>query len=81
MKIQNEISKNKNIEKLNCIYKTIVEGISDDGIFYFGRTFGEAPEIDGYIYFTSEIPLEVGMFINVKVLNADEYDLIGEVNL
>lgn len=76
---QREIVIQKNKNKINKIFKTIVENISDDGIFYFGRTEGIAPEIDGYIYFTSKEPLTAGEFVNVKVLNIDEFDLIGEV--
>ncbi|HPZ53383.1 MAG TPA: 30S ribosomal protein S12 methylthiotransferase RimO, partial [Clostridia bacterium] len=57
----------------------IVEGVADDGIFYYGRTYAEAPEIDGYVYFTSPEPLEFGEVVKVKILVADNYDLTGEV--
>ena len=56
-----------------------MEGVADDGIFYYGRSYAEAPDIDGLIYFTSEEPLEISTFANVKILNIDNYDLIGEV--
>ena len=79
MEAQKQIALNKNIEKIGKTYKTIVENISEDGIFYFGRTEEQNPEIDGYVYFTSSEPLEAGVFVNVKILNTDEYDLIGEV--
>lgn len=79
IKLQKEIVIKKNKNRLNKVYKTLVEGVSDDGIFYYGRTYSEAPDIDGYIYFTSIELLEIGKFVNVRVLNIDEYDLIGEV--
>lgn len=79
MSLQREISRRKNSERLDKVYKTIVEGIAEDGIFYYGRTYAEAPEIDGLIYFTSREPIDAGCFIDVKILNTDEYDLIGEV--
>jgi ribosomal protein S12 methylthiotransferase len=79
MEIQNKICHIKNSERLNKIYNTIVEGVSEDGIFYFGRTYAETPDIDGLIYFTGKTQLEKGEFVNVKILNIDEYDLIGEV--
>ena len=76
---QNAISMEKNSNRVGKVYKAIVDGIADDGIFYYGRTYAEAPEIDGLIYFTSYEPLSLGSFVNVKILNAEEYDLIGEV--
>jgi len=79
MELQKEISLAKNLERVGKIYKTIVQGVADDGIFYYGRTYAEAPEIDGVIYFTAQRPLNIGEFVWVKMLNSDEYDLIGEV--
>lgn len=79
LEIQNKISSEKNLRRIGKVYKAIVDGIAEDGIFYYGRTFAEAPEIDGLIYFTSQEPLETGSFVNVKILNAEDYDLIGEV--
>jgi len=79
MQIQREITVRHNESRLNKIYKTLVEGVSEDGIFYYGRTYGEAPDIDGFVYFTSQEPLKAGEFVNVKILNIDDYDLIGEV--
>jgi len=79
MSLQNTITAGKNKKRINKVYKTLVEGISEDGIFYYGRTYAEAPDIDGVIYFTSRKPLDAGQFVYVKILNAEEYDLIGEV--
>ncbi len=79
MDLQNSISQDINSNRTGKIYKAIVDGIADDGIFYYGRTYAEAPEIDGLIYFTSSEPLTLGNFVDVRILNAEEYDLIGEV--
>lgn len=79
MELQQGISVEKNRERLGKMYKALVEGVAEDGIFYYGRTSAEAPEIDGMVYFTSQEPLEAGQFVNVKILNIDNYDLIGEV--
>lgn len=78
MALQSEIYKAINNERLQKTYKVIVEGVAEDGIFYFGRTYAEAPDIDGIVYFTSPSPLETGDFVHVKILNTDDYDLIGE---
>ncbi|HOM02620.1 MAG TPA: 30S ribosomal protein S12 methylthiotransferase RimO [Acetivibrio sp.] len=79
MQLQKEIVQRKNESRLNEVYKTLVEGVSEDGIFYYGRTYAEAPDIDGSIYFTSTEPLKFGEFVSVRILNVDDYDLIGEV--
>ena len=79
MGIQKNITDAINTGRLGNVYKTIVEGVSEDGIFYYGRTYAEAPDIDTTVYFTSPEPLSVGSFVNVKIHNIDDYDLIGEV--
>ncbi|MCX8131925.1 MAG: 30S ribosomal protein S12 methylthiotransferase RimO [Clostridia bacterium] len=79
MELQKEITTAKNKKRLRKGYEVLVEGVAEDGIFYMGRTYAEAPEIDGLIYFTSKEPLNQGDFVKVKILNTDEYDLIGDV--
>jgi len=77
MALQNKITVEKNKSRLNKSYDVLVEGVADDGIFYYGRSYAEAPDIDGLIYFTSSYPLEEGSFVKVKILNIEQYDLIG----
>lgn len=60
------------------IYKVFAEGFDKDGICYFGRAYFNAPDIDGKIYFFSDKEVEKGKFYNVKIIQADGYDLIGE---
>jgi ribosomal protein S12 methylthiotransferase len=79
MQLQKEIVIEKNNARLNKIYTVLVEGVAEDGLFYMGRSYAEAPEIDNLIYFTSKDPLDFGSFVEVKILNIDDYDLIGEV--
>lgn len=79
MKLQEGISAGLNKDRLGKIYKVLVEGVAEDGIFYYGRSYAEAPDIDGLIYFASSRPLETGRFVNVEILNCEQYDLTGEV--
>ena len=51
----------------------------DNGHAYAGRTYRDAPEIDGYIFVNTQIPLMTGDFVKVKITGAYEYDLIGEL--
>ena len=78
MELQQEISRANNELRVGRVYQTLVEGVSDDGIFYIGRTYAEGPEVDGNVYFTSPEPLEPGDMADVKILIAEDYDLTGE---
>ena len=78
MSIQQKISLEKNKERIGKQYSVVVDGASDDGLFYVGRSYGEAPDSDGMIYFAAKDNLEIGDVVQVKILVADEYDLTGE---
>lgn len=79
LSIQNTVALSQMKKRLERTYPVLVEGVAEDGIFYFGRSYGEAPEIDPVIYFTSEEPVEEGSFVHVKILDNDQMDLIGQV--
>ena len=57
----------------------MVEGKVDGENAYIGRTYRDAPEIDGYIFVNTEETLVTGDFVKVNVTGAYGYDLIGEV--
>ena len=83
MKEQAKISKRKNKAKIGNIYKVLFEGLSQESDLLFqGRLEGQAQEIDGYILI-NDIPenLEpkIGEFYNVRINEAHDYDLIGEI--
>jgi len=78
MQIQQKISAENNEKRLGKEYNVVVEGLTEDKLFYIGRTYAEAPEIDGCVYFTAHEELFVGDKVKVKILNVEEYDLIGE---
>lgn len=78
MKLQSKISREMNESRIGRTYDVLIEGI-EDGI-YFGRSFMEAPEIDGWVYVSGQ-DLEIGEFYKVKIAQAAEYDVYGvEVN-
>lgn len=78
LSIQSEIAVNRQKKRIGEVYQVLTEGVADDGIFYYGRSYGEAPDIDPLIYFTSPEPLEVGSLVSVKMLDSQQMDLIGE---
>ena len=77
MELAQRISLRKNQARVGEEVDVIVESVSDDGIFYVGRSYGEAPDVDGKVYFTSEEPLEPGDFVRVRILIGEEYDVTG----
>ncbi len=58
--------------------ETVVEEYIEEEDMYIGRSYLDSPEIDGEVFVYSDIPLEIGDFIMVNVLQSAEYDLVGE---
>jgi len=79
MKIQQDISLERNKEKVGKIISVLIEGKTDsEQELYVGRTEADAPEVDGIITVRGQ-NLTPGEIVSVKVTHAYEYDLIGEV--
>ncbi len=74
---QLEIVTLKNEEKIGKDYRVIVESYDGYTDSYSGRTYMDAPEIDGTISFTTDKKYEPGDFVNVRVIGVNDYDLIG----
>ncbi|CEP42262.1 30S ribosomal protein S12 methylthiotransferase RimO [Paraclostridium sordellii] len=78
MLVQQEISKELNAQKVDNEYEVLIEEQIEDKV-YIGRTQGDAEEIDSIVYVKSDNKLNLGDFVNVKINNALEYDLMGDV--
>ncbi len=79
MELQQEISIDKSNALVGKHMEVIIEGKAADEDVYVGRTYMDAPGVDGYIFINSEEELLSGDFAKVKVTKALEYDLIGEL--
>ena len=79
MELQEEISFEKNEQMVGRILEAFVEGKVADENVYIGRTYRDAPGVDGYIFIDTDKELMTGDMVNVKVTGAYEYDLIGEL--
>jgi ribosomal protein S12 methylthiotransferase rimO len=79
MEQQMLISAENNERLMGCELEAVVEGFDKFGECYFGRTPLDAPDIDGKVFFSSEKPLEIGEYVKIKITDALDYDLIGEV--
>lgn len=79
MQDQYSIMEEKNNEKIGKTYKVVVEDYDGYSDSYTGRTYMDAPEIDGLVKFTSHKDLDIGDFVDVEIFDVEDYDLIGEV--
>ena len=77
MDLQASISRIKNEALIGSIQRVMIDGTDETGQL-IGRTQGHAPEVDGVVYLQNPI-LNSGDFADVKITEALEYDLIGEI--
>ena len=76
MMLQQKINLKKNKELIGSTQRVLVDISKSDGLS-LGRTYRDSPEIDNYVKINKRI--EPGTFCDVKITDAMEYDLIGEV--
>lgn len=79
MQMQHQISKELNEEKIGRTLKVLVEGKLSEEEVYLGRTYMDAPEIDGQVFINFEGELISGDYVDVTITQASDYDLIGEI--
>lgn len=79
MELQEEIIMDLNEEMIGKELECMVEGQVSGENTYVGRTYRDAPGVDGYIFVETQETLMSGDFVKVKVTGAYEYDLIGEI--
>ena len=78
MELQQEISLSYNEARVGKKVTVTIDSPSDDGIFYMGRSYSEAPEVDPVIYVAStNRPLEPGDVVEVKIMECTPYELTG----
>jgi ribosomal protein S12 methylthiotransferase len=77
MEVQQEISYEKNQEKIGKVFKVLID--KKEAGRYLGRTEYDSVEVDNEVIIHSEKKLAVGEFVNVKITKAYDYDLEGEV--
>lgn len=78
MKIQQGVSKELLASRVGNVYECLVENVSEDGEYLIGRTYMDVPSEDGVVYIKNDGLTLVNEFINVKIVDSLEYDLIGE---
>lgn len=78
MELQTAISADKLQERVGTITEVMVDSITEDGVI--GRSYAEAPEVDGVVWIDvdPDLELEEGDRFDVKITGADEHDLYAE---
>lgn len=79
MELQQEISYEKSQSMIGRVLEVMIEGKVADENAYVGRTYMDAPGVDGLIFINTDLDLMSGDFVRAKVTGALEYDLIGEI--
>lgn len=78
MEVQQRISARLNDEKVGKVFRTVIDRVEGD--YYIGRTEFDSPDVDTEVLIhTAEGELEIGAFYNVRITDAVEFDLMGQV--
>lgn len=80
MELQQDIAFDKAQAMIGQTLEVLIEGKLADENAYMGRTYMDAPNVDGYVFVNTDEELLSGDFVRVKITGALDYDLIGEIN-
>ncbi len=70
----------ENIQKfIGKTLTVLVDGFDDAAEVYYARSFADAPDVDGKVYFKADRVIANGEFVEVKITEALDYDLVGEI--
>ncbi len=79
MAAQQEITLANNALEPGKVYAVLVEGYDSNQDLYFGRSYKDSVDIDGYVIFPADRDIEFGDLVKVRITEAMDYDLIGEL--
>ncbi|GAB4335825.1 MAG: 30S ribosomal protein S12 methylthiotransferase RimO [Calditrichia bacterium] len=80
MEIQQQISLELNSAKVGKVFETIIDEYQAESKTAFGRTYADSPEIDNEVIIENvSSPVKPGDFLRVKITDAGEYELFGQV--
>lgn len=77
MQTQQAISTARLAKRVGTVMQVLIDEVDEEGAI--GRTYADAPEIDGMVYLNEEFSVAVGDVVNVTIEHSDEYDLWGSV--
>ena len=79
MQLQQEISADRSAAMIGRIVRVMIEGFIPEYNTYVGRSYKDAPNVDGLVFVECDRELMSGDFIDVKITGSTEYDLIGTI--
>lgn len=79
MELQQEVSLDKSADMVGRVIPVMVEGKITDDDAYVGRSYKDAPNVDGYVFINTNAQLMSGQIVNVSITGSMEYDLIGKL--
>ena len=79
MELQQEISLDNNETFVGKIMQVIIEGYSSDDDVYVGRTYRDAPGVDGLVFVNCDYELMSGQIVDVRINEVGPYDMIGGI--
>ena len=79
MELQQEIAFEKAEDMVGRVLVVMIEGKVADEDVYVARTYRDAPNVDGYLFLNTTATLMTGDLVKVKVIDSNEYDLVGEM--
>ena len=79
MQTQLTVAEEKSASMVGRELTVLCDGFDTVAEVYYGRSYMDAPDVDGKVYFTSDRKIASGEFVNVKITQAVDYDLVGKV--
>ena len=79
MELQQEVSLDKSEEMVGKVIDCLIEGKIEDDDTYVGRSYKDAPNVDGFVFVKTDANLMSGDIVKVRIDGAMEYDLIGSL--
>ena len=77
MQTQLTVAEEESKKRVGETYTVICDGFDTVAEVYYGRSYMDAPDVDGRVYFTSPEKVNTGDFVKVKITEAVDYDLVG----
>ena len=78
MQTQLTVAEELNEKMVGKTLDVLTDGFDTVAEIYYGRSYKDAPDVDGRVYFKSKTKTAVGEFVKVKITEALDYDLVGE---
>ena len=79
MELQQEVSLDKSADMVGKTIEVMIEGKISDDEAYVGRSYKDAPNVDGFVFVNTTANLMSGAIVHVEITGAMEYDLIGSL--